>query len=61
MTPLLTPQQAADFLKVSPRTLRYWRSIGDGPAFLKLGSALYRYSLDSLTAYVDSRKVDPSQ
>ena len=40
---LLTPEEVAGILKVSPRTLRNWRASGKGPPYLKLeGSVRYR-------------------
>ena len=39
MTPteLMTPEEVADLLKVSPGTLENWRYRGEGPPFVKLG------------------------
>lgn len=52
---LLTENQAARILRVSPRTLQGWRHRGTGPAYVKLGTAvryrrgdLKRHILDSL-------------
>ena len=39
---LLTEQQAAIYLGLSPRTLQNWRVRGIGPAFMKIGR-LVRY------------------
>ena len=52
-TPLLTPQQAAKDLGVSPGTLSVWRSTGRYPLpFVKVGrSVRYRQSdIDTFTA-----------
>jgi len=54
---LLTPAQAADFLQVSPRTLRQWRHQAQGPAFVKLGSATFRYALEDLKRFIEARTV----
>ena len=35
-TPLLTTQDAAAYLHLSPRTLEKWRLIGGGPRYRKL-------------------------
>lgn len=57
MVQLYTPQEAASMLKVSTSTLRYWRSIGRGPAFVRLESGTFRYRHDDLIAYIDARLV----
>lgn len=54
---LLTPQQTADFLQVSPRTLRQWRHMHSGPPFIRLGASTFRYELESLKRYVEGRTV----
>ena len=35
---LLTTREAAEFLRLSSRTLEGWRVTGGGPAFFKVGS-----------------------
>lgn len=51
MDPLLTEDQAAEILRVSPRTLQGWRHRGDGPPFVKLGSAV-RYRRSDLRSFI---------
>lgn len=51
---LLTTEQAAAFLGLSPRTLEDWRLRGGGPVFRKLGSRLVRYSPSDLTAFIET-------
>lgn len=51
MDSLLTEAQAADVLRVSPRTLQGWRHRGDGPPFVKLGAAV-RYRRVDLRRYI---------
>jgi predicted DNA-binding transcriptional regulator AlpA len=46
----LTEKQAAQHLGLSPKTLRNWRSRGEGPSFLRLGSAV-RYHSETLTSW----------
>jgi hypothetical protein len=42
---LLRESEAADFLRLSPGTLRQWRYKGQGPSYQKLGSRVaYRFS-----------------
>lgn len=55
---LLTPEQAAKFLHLSPRTLEGFRRGTEGPKFAKLGpgrSARIRYRRCDLEAWVASR------
>lgn len=49
-SPLLTNAEAADFLKLSPRTLDRWRWSQRGPKYKKIGGAV-RYSLVDLRAF----------
>lgn len=57
MGELLTPQEAADFLKLSVHTLSAWRSRpgSDGPTWIEAGGAI-RYQQSDLLAWVESRK-----
>jgi DNA-binding transcriptional MerR regulator len=57
MTELYTPKEAAALLKVSTSTLRYWRTIGRGPAVVRLESGTFRYRQDDLMAYIDARHI----
>lgn len=50
---LLTPDQAADFLKISTSCLSQMRLSGRGPRYSKIGR-LVRYPFDELTAWVTS-------
>ena len=44
-TDLLTTEEAARYLRLSPRTLERYRVTGEGPRFLKIGRrVLYRQS-----------------
>lgn len=37
---LLTEREAAAWLRLSPSTLRTWRSLGRGPKFKKIGGSV---------------------
>lgn len=50
----LDNNQAADFLKISPRTLEKHRVIGGGPQFRKLGRRVV-YALADLEAWANER------
>ena len=38
---LLTLDEVAEILSASPNTVRWWRQIGTGPDFFKIGRRLY--------------------
>jgi excisionase family DNA binding protein len=52
---LLTPKEAAEFLKVSLSWLAKARMRGDGPPFIKVGRAI-RYSEAALLQWMKSRQ-----
>ena len=52
---LLTPEEAADMLRISPRTLRRMRGEG-GPAFVTVTSRTIRYRIEDITKYLETRK-----
>ena len=51
---LLTPREAADFLRVSPSWLAKARMRGDGPPFVKIGRSI-RYRESDLLQWMKSR------
>ncbi|MBU3887215.1 AlpA family transcriptional regulator [Methylosinus sp. KRF6] len=51
--PLLTEQQAAEYLNLAVRTLQQWRVQGKGPKFIKLSRAV-RYRQSDLEDYISS-------
>ena len=56
--PFVVEQEAADFLKVSVRTLQRWRTeppAGGAPRFYKLGRKRVAYRLSDLSAWAESR------
>jgi hypothetical protein len=57
---LLTESEAADFLKLSARTLQAWRIRIAGPAFVQVGRAV-RYRRRDLIAWIDANTVSPSR
>lgn len=52
---LMTPSEAAQFLKVSPRTLARWRMTGEGPAFTPLSPQAVRYVRTDLIKWLEGR------
>lgn len=55
--PLLTELEAADYLKVSIRTLQNWRHRGGGPKYTKLNNRMVRYRISQLEAWLDAQAV----
>ena len=53
---LIAEVQAADFLRISIRTLQAWRSRGAGPAFVRVGRAI-RYRRRDLLAWIEVNTV----
>ena len=49
---LLTPLEAAKFLKVSADTLRRWRYERRGPQYIKVGRRMVRYIVKDILAYL---------
>lgn len=57
MQALMTPQQAADHLALSPRTLEAWRIKGGGPRYVRLTAKAVRYAPADLAAWAEARTV----
>ena len=53
----LTNNEAADFLRLSPRTLEKQRVIGGGPRFRKFGRRVM-YAITDLEAWADARSFE---
>jgi hypothetical protein len=57
---LLTEGDAADFLRLSVRTLQAWRIRVTGPAFVQVGRAI-RYRRRDLIVWIEANTVSPSR
>lgn len=55
MLKYLTEHEAADYLRMSPKTLKKWRHAGKGPKYHKFGGAI-RYARADLDAYASSSR-----
>lgn len=53
-SPNLTTVEAANWLRLSPRTMEKWRVLGGGPRFRKFGTDVV-YALSDLQAWSDGR------
>lgn len=58
-SPLLTTAQAAILLNRPEGTLRYWRAIGYGPSYAKLGRGVV-YSKRDLQSFLEDNRIIPS-
>ena len=58
-TDLVDETEAAATLNVAPGTLKQWRYLGKGPAFVRIGRHA-RYLRSDLDAYITGNRVDPS-
>lgn len=52
---LLTEDQAAELLQLTPRTLQAWRYQGRGPRFVKISARAVRYQLPDLQSWIAER------
>ncbi len=57
-TPLLSEDEAAELLCLSPTTLKKWRRTRRGPVYYRLGSAV-RYKREDLEAFVSESAEHP--
>lgn len=53
---ILTDEQLALMWKLSPSTLRHWRSANEGPPYFKLGGRLVRYRWSEVQAWMDENR-----
>jgi hypothetical protein len=53
---LIAEAHAADFLRISIRTLQAWRCRGAGPTFVRVGRAI-RYRRRDLLAWIEANTV----
>lgn len=54
LPPLLTPEEAAAILRLSPRSLERWRYARNGPPYVRVMGSV-RYEAASLEAWLRSR------
>lgn len=58
----VSANEAAAMLGVSSRTLANWRTLGIGPAFVRVGRVHSRtlYRIDDLNTWLDNNRVETS-
>lgn len=59
MSQTVSSRQAAEMLGVADGTLKYWRSTGKGPEYVKYGKKVV-YDARDVLAFKDSHRVIPS-
>lgn len=52
----LAPEDAAIFIGIKSATLKKWRSVGEGPAYIKAGSRIV-YLVEDLEDFLRGRRV----
>lgn len=57
---LLTTEEAAEILRVSPLTMISWRRKRTGPAFIAAGGKKKLYRESAIHEYIESRTIDPA-
>ncbi|MFJ9848546.1 helix-turn-helix transcriptional regulator [Streptomyces sp. NPDC101150] len=58
MTPLATPDQVAEYLGVTVKTLTQWRYLGQGPVWHKVGGKYCRYKWSEVEKWLAERAID---
>jgi predicted DNA-binding transcriptional regulator AlpA len=53
---LLTPPEAAEFFRITERTLAEWRLRGTGPRYVRLTGRGVRYRESDLLAFIATRE-----
>lgn len=57
---LMTPKEAADYIRSTPGTLQVWRTTGRYPLpYVKIGGCV-RYRREDLETFLRARTVDPT-
>jgi len=56
----LNDVDAAKIAGMSPQTLRNWRFLGRGPAYIKAGRSV-RYALADLISWLEGMKISPEK
>lgn len=54
----VTEKEVATIGRFSLQTLRNWRHLGKGPAYLKVGRSI-RYKIDDVRMFLDGKRIDP--
>jgi len=58
MVGLLSENQAAEVLQVTPRALQAWRTRGGGPPYLRISHRCVRYKPEDLEQWLEDRRYE---
>ena len=53
--PMLDTDQLAELIRTSPETLRYWRHIGKGPKYFKMGGRKVFYRQEHIDEWLNQQ------
>jgi helix-turn-helix protein len=56
---LLTPAEASERLRVPANTLKWWRTHGGGPDYVRLGGRIF-YRPEALRVFIEANTVEAS-
>lgn len=54
-----TPEEVAEYLQKTEKTLRNWRNLGIGPPYLKVEGGAIRYRWPEVEKWLSSQAVTP--
>ena len=52
---IFSEKEAAQYLRLSPKTLQKWRCVGGGPEYRILGKRRIVYKIEDLRSFLDLR------
>ena len=52
---VLNEKEAANYLRISPKTLQKWRSVGGGPEYRLVGGKRVVYKIEDLRSFLELR------
>lgn len=58
-TRYLTPREVAEMLRVSVKTIAFWRQNGGGPPYVELSRKHVRYEETAVVSWARERAIDP--
>lgn len=55
---LFPPAEASDYIRIPATTMQWWRHMGRGPAYVKIGRRVF-YRRSALEAFIAAGEVQP--
>ena len=56
---LINEKEASIMLGIKVQTMRNWRFLGHGPAYIKLSNRAVRYYVHDIEHYINERRIIP--